>query len=367
MAKKLVFVGGGHAHLTCISNIDEFIDLCVEVILISPSEYHYYSGMGPGLLGGIYEPHETRFHIKRITEDKGGKFIEDKVTQINPEEQLLILKSGNHLSYDLVSFNVGSFIPNENIRIKDSLIVPVKPINELLDARKKINNLGSSDNPHFCIIGGGPAGVELAGNLWRRCSELKVNCELTLVSDTKLLYKYPEKVRTYALKSLNEREVEILEEIKVKSIENNIIALENKRNFKAEMIFLATGIKPRDVYNNSTVPLSEDSALLVNEYLQSIKYPNIFGGGDCIEFQETSLDKVGVYAVKENPILFHNLKAFIQNKPLKKFGPQEKYMLILNMGNGKGILWKGNFVCKGRLAFWLKNYIDKRFVKKFQK
>jgi hypothetical protein len=41
-------------------------------------------------------------------------------------------------------------------------------------------------------------------------------------------------------------------------------------------------------------------------------------------------------------------------------------MLIFNMGDGRGILRKKNFVYEGRLAFFLKDYIDRKFMRKFQ-
>jgi NADH dehydrogenase FAD-containing subunit len=40
-----------------------------------------------------------------------------------------------------------------------------------------------------------------------------------------------------------------------------------------------------------------------------VAYPEIFGGGDCISFEKKPLDKVGVYAVRQNPILYTNLLA----------------------------------------------------------
>jgi hypothetical protein len=36
------------------------------------------------------------------------------------------------------------------------------------------------------------------------------------------------------------------------------------------------------------------------------------------------------------------------------------------MGDGKGILWKNGLIWNGRLAFMLKDFIDRRFMKKFQ-
>ncbi len=47
MGKHLVFVGGGHAHLTALANVGDYIQLGHRVSLISPVTHHYYSGMGP--------------------------------------------------------------------------------------------------------------------------------------------------------------------------------------------------------------------------------------------------------------------------------------------------------------------------------
>jgi NADH dehydrogenase FAD-containing subunit len=90
MKKHLVFVGGGHAHLTALLHLKDYIDCGHRVTLISSSVYHYYSGMGPGMLSGIYRPQEIRFHVKKLTEDRGASFLEDRVIRISPSEQALL-------------------------------------------------------------------------------------------------------------------------------------------------------------------------------------------------------------------------------------------------------------------------------------
>ena len=40
------------------------------------------------MLGGIYRPAEVRFHVRKMAEDRGGIFIEDKVIQIDPVEKV---------------------------------------------------------------------------------------------------------------------------------------------------------------------------------------------------------------------------------------------------------------------------------------
>ena len=71
MGKHLVLVGGGHAHMVTLANLHQFIDKGHQVTVIGPSENHYYSGMGPGMLGKTLHAgrnplcHPTRGRKKR--------------------------------------------------------------------------------------------------------------------------------------------------------------------------------------------------------------------------------------------------------------------------------------------------------------
>ena len=94
-------------------------------------------------------------------------------------------------------------------------------------------------------------------------------------------------------------------------------------------------------------------------------HPDIFGGGDCISLEGRPLAKVGVYAVRENPVLYYNLLAALERGRMEVFAPQQEFLLIFNMGNGKGIFWKKNWIWEGRLAFLLKDYIDRKFMRTF--
>jgi NADH dehydrogenase FAD-containing subunit len=125
-------------------------------------------------------------------------------------------------------------------------------------------------------------------------------------------------------------------------------------------------VKPSPIFKASDLPTGPDGGLLVNQYLQSTAYSEIFGGGDCIYFREQPLDKVGVYAVRENPILYHNLMASMEEKELKSFDPGGDYLLIFNMGDNTGVLSKKGIVFNGGLALKIKDYIDRKFMNKFQ-
>ncbi len=308
MAKHLVLVGGGHAHLTCLKNLQEFISRGHRVTLIGPASHHYYSGMGPGMLGGTYRPQEIRFNIQKMVQASGGRFQKGTVAKIKPEEKRLVLTSGLEVPYDVVSFNTGSGIPTADLPIaKDARLFTVKPIEQLLQAQQHIKDRLKKKTHHIVIAGGGPAGLEITANLWRLASNLGGEARFTLVAGRRLMGDFPDKVRTLALKSLTVRGVEVIEGTHLKEVQTNVALLKDGRMLPFDMLFLALGVRPSALFQNSGLPTGPDGGLLVNEFLQSVAHPEIFGGGDCIYFQPQPLDKVGVYAVRENPILFHNL------------------------------------------------------------
>jgi NADH dehydrogenase FAD-containing subunit len=177
---------------------------------------------------------------------------------------------------------------------------------------------------------------------------------------------FPEKVRQLALKSCQTRAIEVIEGAHLRTLERGQARLDDGREIAWDVTLLALGVKPASLFADSGMPTGRDGGMLVNECLQAVNHPNIFGGGDCISFQARPLDKVGVYAVRQNPILHHNLLASLEGRNLIPFQPQNDYMLIFNLGDGRGIFRRKNWVWHGRWAFYLKDYIDRKFMKKFQ-
>jgi NADH dehydrogenase FAD-containing subunit len=367
MSKHLVLVGGGHAHMTVMLNLADFVERGHCVTLVSPSPYHYYSGMGPGLLGGTYRPQQVRFHIRKLVEERGARFVEDRVTSIDAENRRLRMASGNVLDYDIASFNTGSGVPLQAAGAQGGEgVVPVKPIVNLLQARRQLLQKLGGKPQNLLVVGGGPAGVELAGNLWRLVNLAGGQAQITLLAGSRLLRHFPDRVRQLALTSLQERGVRVLEGGRATSVAMGKAELNDGSSLAYDLAFIAAGVKPSTIFADSGLPVGEDGGLLVNDQLQSIAYPELFGGGDCISLQGKALAKVGVYAVRQNPILHANLLAALEERPLVSFKPQPRYLLILNLGNHRGILCKGRLIWEGRLPFLFKDWIDRRFMKTFQ-
>ena len=364
---RVVFVGGGHAHLYSLKHARLLIREGAEVTVIGPDQYHYYSGMSPGMLSGIYKPDDVRVDIQRLTQTNGARFIKGHVTGIDPLKQTLFIDNGENLEYDIVSFNLGSYVPADLIKGAEEESYPIKPIVNLELLRQTILSKIATSIPRILIVGTGPAGVEVAGNIWRLVNQHGSKAEIILAgAEASLLSRLPSKAGIYAQESLVQREITIHSRCLISSMDNGIARTQGGKEIAYNIAVLATGIRPSQVFDYSIIETDTNGSLVVNAYLQSISYPNIFGGGDCITFQNMPLDMVGVYAVRQAPIILHNIWASLRGSSLKEFAPQKRYLQIINLGNGNGILVHGSLVLKGQWAFRLKDLIDRRFISQFQ-
>ena len=364
--QRLVLAGAGHAHMVTMAGIAAIRKLGHEVIVIGPSDYHYYSGMGPGMLGSGYSPENIRFPVRNTVEKQGGIFIRDTVTGVDPAARELQLQSGQIVAYDLLSFNTGSSVNKPVIHGCSDQIYTVKPIERLYQARTAIESLSRKQDITVAVVGGGPAGAEVSGNLTELLGKAKSTSTVLLFAGRKFLANFPQATSDKSRKILTDNGVIIREEGHLLSIDENCLHFDSGVTQEADFIILATGVHPSGFFEESGLQTGADGGLRVNKYLQCPEHPEIFGGGDCIWFDDKPLAKVGVYAVRQNPVLFHNLKAFLQGAPLQPFNPGGNYLLIFNLGNKLGVLRKDWFQISGRIAFMVKDWIDRKFMDKFQ-
>jgi NADH dehydrogenase FAD-containing subunit len=352
--------------MTALLRLGEFTGRGHLVTLISSSAHHFYSGMGPGMLSGIYEPRQVRFNIRKMAEERGAAFIEDDAVRIDQVKQLIILASGREVNFDIASFNTGSQVPLEPPASQSDGIFTAKPIINLYRARRKILDEIARRDLRIAVIGGGPAGVEIAANLWRLVRRQPHRADILLVGGNRILGEFPEKVRAIALDSLQKRDIKVMEGVRAQTAADGTLVLTNGTTLRCDFVFIAAGVEPTSLFIDSGLPTGEDGGLLVNSFLQSTAYPELFGGGDCISLSGNPLAKVGVYAVRQNPVLFHNLMAALEGGALQPFRNVKEFMLIMNMGDGTGIVWKKERVWDGCLAFLFKDFIDRRFMRRFQ-
>jgi len=367
MGKHLVLIGGGHAHMVTLAMLHTFVEKGHRVTVIGPSDHHYYSGMGPGMLGKTYTPAEIRFATRHVVEKQGGTFIRDKAIQVLAGEKKVMLTSGETVAYDVISLNAGSYVPRLDLPEDAKDVYSVKPIERLMEAQVRILEMVAQKKITIGILGGGPSAAEVAGNIWQLVRDAGRNMPLIKIfAGKRFMSRSPDNVRAKIKRSLTQRGIEINTDGYVQSAQSRTVTLDSGETQALDFIFLAVGVEPNPIFKKSGLATGPDGGLRVNEFLQCVDYPEMFGGGDCIYFVKQPLDKVGVYAVRQNPVLYHNLMAALEGAPLQSFDPGGDYLLIFNLGGGIGVLRKRWLLLNGRTAFIIKDYIDRKFMKKFQ-
>lgn len=336
----------------------------IQVTLISDGPMSPYSGMIPSFLAGIYKASDLQFDLQKICDRFHFNFIESRVILICAEKNLVQLSTQKFLEYDICSVNIGiesNQIPTDVQDEKN--IVYLKPISKLIESWNLLKNSAETENCDIKIIGGGAAAFEIAIACRRH---FKKN-EITLISGkTGLLPEHSALAKKLAQKSLAAAKINLLEGQRVEKITDQYLSLSDGTRLTKDICFVGTTAAVNPLFKRSGLKVNEFGFVHVDKNLLVEGTNNLFAAGDCCHFAAEPLAKAGVYAVRQGPVVYKNIIAFLENKPLIKYKPQTEFLKILVSGDQEAIAIYGKFVFKGLWAWKLKNYIDLKFMKKFK-
>lgn len=359
--KTLLLIGGGHAHLHCLEQLknDSLDDL--RVMLISPSRHQYYSGMFSGFTEGVYNIEDIRIDLEQLCQKAGAAFIEDAIMSIDAWSQKVMSINGEIYPYDAISFDIGS-----RIEIPAEFKPYASTIKPNFQFPQTLSTLRDSPNP--VIVGGGASGVELAFSVlaWRKQNGFPLN--VALFSSNSLLSDHDAAVSKKIQITAERKALPFFVHESVEKIDSHSVTTSHDRSFPQTNVLWLTGPKSPRFFRTSGLPTDTQGFLLVNGALQCREFPNVFGAGDCISVDlYPDLAKNGVYAVRQGPILWSNLKNYLYGNPLLLFSPQKQYMSILSTGNGEAFLTYGKYTAHGKLPWILKQRIDRKFMEQYKK
>lgn len=364
LGKRIVLGGGGHAHLYSLARVGVLTRQGFDVTLVDRSPYLYYSGMATGVISGTYAPDEHRIDIRRLVEEGGGRFVQGRVVEIRTENREFVLGSGQTVPYDAASVCLGSEVTRYDMVEDRTGAVGVKPVVNTVEIRRRLLALSKDRAPRILVVGGGAAGCEVAANMLVLLSQLGIEGKLTIAQKSEsLLPDAPKRAQREILAFLRERGAKVLTSTFVTRLGDGLAWTSDDREIPCDLPVLAVGVSPPNVFRDSGLPTDKAGGLQLNHYLHSIGDGRLFGGGDCVSFPSKVLPKLGVFAVRQGPVIFRNLQASLIGSPLQVYKPQERYLYVLNLGEGTGLAIYGRFSWRGRLAWWLKHRIDEKFIR----
>ena len=358
---KIVLAGGGHAHLHTLRRTAELTQRGFDVTLVDPSPYLYYSGMATGVVSGVYAPEEDRIDVRRLVETGGGSFVEGRIREVHAKDRALVLEDGRTIRYDAASFCLGSATPREGMH---GDVLPVKPVENAAEVNRRLR-VWDGDRPvRLLVVGGGAAGCEVAANALALLERRGDGGEVTVAErGGSLLEGSPERARRSIEAYLEGRGARVLTHTEVVSYGSGRARTADGRSLPYDLAVIAVGIEANGgVFRASGLPVGPCGGLWVDRTLRSVADGRILGGGDAVSYRGLGLPKLGVFAIRQGPVIYHNLQAVLRGEPLREYEPQKRFLYVLNLGDGTGLAVYGRLVWRGRLAWKLKNHIDRRFI-----
>ncbi len=366
--QTIVVIGGGFGGIYAVKQIAKHAKKD-EIILISKENYFLFTPLlhevatGSIAIRNIIEP------VRDILTEKNVRFIQGTVHEVDLVKKKIKYNNNNILDYDKIIIAIGA---RENFfHIKDAANYCVT-LKELGDAIKLKNRVIShleraaekkgtrAEWLRFVIIGGGPTGVELAGELAdfiqiaiaQDYPELKEEKpEIMIIQKGKaLIPMLSPATRKNVAREIKKKGIQVRYDCTVTKVEKEAVILNGKELVRAKTIIWTAGIKPQPIKihpRNSCLPSGH---IAVDAWLMIKGVKDAYAIGDCASITDQegkSVPALAQAAVDQARFVAGHL-----------YGKQEKYTFkpsgyLLSVGNFFGAGDLRQYSIHGFFAWWL--------------
>ncbi len=357
--RDLVLIGGGHTHALVLRKWGMNPLPGVRVTVINPGPTAPYSGMLPGFVAGHYTRDELDIDLVKLARFAGARLIDGAATAIDRTAQTVTVPGRPPIAYDTLAIDVGITSAMPQMPGFSTHAIPAKPLGTFATRWDTFRN--STTEPQIAIIGGGVAGAELAMAMAHALRDKSP--KVSLIERERVLTTLGYKARQMMLAALTDAQIDIIEDAHVTEVFAEGIVLGDGRTIRSDFTTGAAGAKPHDWIGTTGLDL-KDGFITVDANLQTSD-PNVFAVGDCAHLSANPRPKAGVYAVREAPVLYDNLRAVLSGGDLRPYKPQRDYLKLISLGDKSALAEKFGTARKGSLLWKLKDYIDRKFMNQF--
>jgi NADPH-dependent 2,4-dienoyl-CoA reductase/sulfur reductase-like enzyme len=235
----------------------------------------------PYIFGTVGTSENDILPAEKMFDMMGVEAVHNKVKQINREDKIVELESGELYGYDKLVIGTGSMpsCPNwlKGCELDNVFTVPKNKV-YLDEMQQKIK-----DARKIVTIGAGFIGVEISDELH------KAGKEVTLVEKLPniLGLAFDSDVSKRAEEILTSRGVNLITGVGVSKLTGNgrveSVELENGEFLEADAVVLSMGYKPNvELAEMAGLPISDMGFIKVDEYMRT-EDPDVFAVGDCAE------------------------------------------------------------------------------------
>ncbi|MEX0678864.1 MAG: selenide, water dikinase SelD [Pirellulales bacterium] len=369
----IVLIGAGHtnAHVLRMWRMTPLAD--TRLTCISNFPIATYSGMLTGTLAGVYSRDRMQIDLVRLCAASAARLICSEVTGLDLGHKQVLLRDRPPVRFDVLSVGIGSVPELPASGESNSTLLTIKPMQtflERLDGRLAALETAASGRPwRIAVVGAGAGGVEIAFCLPFHLVRQHPGCryELTLIDAApEMLSGVDPRMIRRVRRELVARGVELILGHPVEDARDGRLMLKGKGARPVDLAIWATSAAAPPLLARLGLPTDEKGFLLTRATLQTVADAPVFAVGDSGTNVEYPTPKAGVYAVRQGPVLWENLRRTLRGEARVPYVPQRGFLKLLATGDGRAILGYKGLSFHAAWCKRLKNYIDTRFMAKYQ-
>ena len=376
--KDVVLLGIGHTNAHIVRMWATRPIRGARLTCISDFPVAAYSGMLPGVLAGDYPSERMEIDLERLCTAAGATFIQPRVIGLDVAGRRLMFKDRQPLAFGVLSIGIGSVPSFDGVQAIDDSVLAIKPMQTFIarfESRlRDVQRRNARQPVRIVVVGGGTAGVEIAFCLPRRIEQTltRRNWELSLVhAGEQLVGEALPATRRLVHRELKKRGATLYNARRVRRVRAGNVELDDGSQLPADVVLWATSASAPPLLRQLNLPVDRRGFLLTDDTLRTTAGAPVFAVGDTGSIESQHVPKAGVYAVRQAPILWRNIQRSLRGAMLARYHPQRRFLKLLNTGDGRAI---GEYPIGNQFGWsshdrwmWkLKDFIDTRFVKKYQ-
>jgi selenide, water dikinase len=369
LTRDLVLIGGGHSH-ALVARMWGMKPLAgTRLTLINPAPTAPYSGMLPGHIAGHYSREALDIDLVKLARFAGARLVLGAATAIDPVAKTVTVTGHGEIGYDVASINVGIHTEMPAIPGFAEHALGAKPLDTYTGRWRDFLAAAKAGRvaPEVAVIGAGVAGVELAlASAYALRGAVGAAARVAIIeAGSEIAGKNPETTRRLRA-AMAAHGVAIHTNAEVVRIREDGVELADGELVRARFTVGTAGAFAHGWLSHSPLPLTEAGFVRVDSHLRVEGHWDLFAAGDCAHLSHAPRPKAGVYAVREAPILLHNLAAVLTGTGrTRPYHPQKDYLKLVSLGEKSALAEKWGRTISGPLLWRWKNRIDTKFMAMF--
>lgn len=363
LTRDLVLIGGGHAHALVLRMWGMAPLAGVRLTLINPDPVAPYTGMLPGCIAGHYPRDAMMIDLVRLARHAGARLILGRAGGIDLAARQVMVSGRAPVAYDVASVDIGITSDLPDLPGFAAHGLAAKPLGPYAAAWERFLAAGTVD-PQVVVLGGGVGGVELAlATAHRLRAAGGQPCVTVLERTARALDSLGAGARAALLAHMDRLGVRLLTQTAAARVTAQGVETTAGTLIPANLVLGVAGARPQRWLGDTGLVLA-DGFIAVGPTLQSSD-PAVFGAGDCVQMTHAPRPKAGVFAVRQAPVLLHNLRAALSGGRLRRYHPQHDYLKLVSTGGKGAVADKWGLRLDGRVLWRWKDSIDRRFMARF--